>query len=328
MTQQEPLVQVRELGVRFASPEGTVMAVNGIDLDVGHGETLAVLGESGCGKSVAMQAVMGLVRSPPGTVEARSIRFDGIELVGAAATLRRRLRGARMAMIFQDPFTALDPTQTVGRQIGEMFRVHRGSSAASARRAAIELMERVRIPSAVQRVDDYPHQFSGGMSQRILIAAAIALGPDLLIADEPTTALDVTVQAQIMTLLRGLREASGMAMILITHDLGLAAENANRAAVLYAGRVVETGPMATLYRRPAHPYTIGLVRSLPELKRKTARLQPIEGAPPRLTRLPPGCAFAPRCRWRQEICTRVRPALQDVVPGHGAACHFAGDLAP
>jgi oligopeptide transport system ATP-binding protein len=238
----EVVLDVADLEVAFDTPEGPVYAVNGVSFRLRRGETLALLGESGCGKSVTMQAVIRLVRSPPGRVRARHVRFGEIDLLGAPAGVMRTVRGPRIAMIFQDPFTSLDPTKTVGQQIGEMFRVHRRLTRREARRRAIELMERVRIPSARRRVDDYPHQFSGGMSQRVMIAAAIALEPVILIADEPTTALDVTVQAQIMDLLGDLRAEIGMAMVLITHDLGLAAEHAERAAVMYAGRIVETGP--------------------------------------------------------------------------------------
>jgi oligopeptide transport system ATP-binding protein len=273
-----------------------------------------------------MQAVMGLVRRPPGHVRARHIRFGAIDLLGAPPAVMRRVRGRHIAMIFQDPFMSLDPTKTVGQQIGEMFRVHRGLSRREARRRAIELMDRVRIPSARRRVDDYPFQFSGGMSQRVMIASAIALDPEVLIADEPTTALDVTVQAQIMELLQRLREEIGMALILITHDVGLAAETAERAAVIYAGRFVETGPMARIYGDPGHPYTIGLLRSIPDIGRKSGRLQPIAGSPPVLSRPPAGCSFRPRCPWRAERCDSDTPALEEVAPGHAVACHFAAEV--
>ncbi|MGF1621726.1 MAG: ABC transporter ATP-binding protein [Rhodomicrobiaceae bacterium] len=320
------VLEVADLTVRFDTPDAAVHAVNGISFDLAAGETLAILGESGCGKSVAMQAVMGLVRQPPGHIDATRIRFRSTDLLNAPPAAMRKIRGQRIAMIFQDPFMSLDPTKTVGQQIGEMFRVHRRTSRREARRHAIELMERVRIPSAQQRVDDYPHQFSGGMSQRIMIASAIALDPDVLIADEPTTALDVTVQAQIMEILRSLRDEIGMAVILITHDLGLAAESAERAAVMYAGRFVETGRMADIYSRPGHPYTIGLLRSIPNIERRGGRLEPIPGSPPRLSRQPAGCAFRTRCAWRQQRCDRETPALRQIAPGREVACHFAGEL--
>ncbi len=323
----DALLEVDELSVTFTTPEGPVHAVNGVSFSLGKGETLAILGESGCGKSVTMQAVMGLVRQPPGKVTARRIRFRETDLLRVRGRALRAIRGPRIAMIFQDPFMSLDPTKTVGQQLGELFRVHRGWSRGRARARAIELMERARIPSARQRVDDYPHQFSGGMSQRVMIAAAIALEPEILIADEPTTALDVTVQAQIMELLTQLRDEIGMAMVLITHDLGLAAEACDRAAVMYAGRFIETGSMRDLYTAPRHPYTRGLLRSIPRLEARQARLEPIPGAPPRLSRLPPGCAFAPRCPWRAARCESELPALRPLGPSRRAACHYAEDIA-
>jgi oligopeptide transport system ATP-binding protein len=323
----DALLEVDELSVTFTTPEGPVHAVNGISFTLDKGETLAILGESGCGKSVTMQAVMGLVRQPPGQVTARRVRFRDTDLLCVRGRAMRAIRGPKIAMIFQDPFMSLDPTKTVGQQLGELFRVHRGWSRTRARTRAIELMERARIPSARQRVDDYPHQFSGGMSQRVMIAAAIALEPEILIADEPTTALDVTVQAQIMELLTQLRDEIGMAMVLITHDLGLAAEVCDRAAVMYAGRFVETGPMQDLYTAPQHPYTRGLLRSIPRLEARRAQLEPIPGAPPRLSRLPPGCAFAPRCPWRAARCESELPALRPLGPSRRAACHFAEDIA-
>jgi len=322
----EVVLDVADLEVAFHTPEGPVHAVNGVSFRLCRGETLALLGESGCGKSVAVQAVLGLVRSPPGRVRARHVRFGETDLLGAPAGVMRAVRGPRIAMIFQDPFTSLDPTKTVGQQIGEMFRVHRGLTRREARCRAIELMERVRIPTARRRVDDYPHQFSGGMSQRVMIAAAIALDPVILIADEPTTALDVTVQAQIMDLLGKLRAEIGMAMVLITHDLGLAAEHAQRAAVMYAGHIVESGPMEALYRDPGHPYTIGLLRSRPDIARRAGRLEPIPGTPPRLSRLPIGCPFRPRCPWRRERCEQEVPALRALAGGRESACHFAEEV--
>jgi len=322
----EPLLEVAELQVRFATPEGPVRAVNGVSFGLARGETLAILGESGCGKSVTMQAVTGLLRRPPAEVQAARMRYRDFDLLSAPPRTLRSIRGPRIAMIFQDPFTSLDPTKTIAQQIGEMFRVHRGLPRREARARAIELMDRARIPSARRRADDYPHQFSGGMSQRVMIAAAIALGPEVLIADEPTTALDVTVQAQIMDLLRTLRDADGMAMVLITHDLGLAAETAERAAVMYAGRFIETGAMQDIYARPAHPYAIGLLRSIPEIDRKGGRLQPIAGAPPRLSRLPAGCAFAPRCPWRRERCEVEVPTLRPLGHDRAVACHFAEEI--
>ncbi|MBE0532249.1 MAG: ABC transporter ATP-binding protein [Rhodospirillales bacterium] len=320
------VLEVADLWVEFATPGGTVYAVNGVGFDLRRGETLAILGESGCGKSVTALAVMGILRAPPARFRARTMRLGEVDLLRASPAEMRSIRGARIAMIFQDPFMSLNPTKTVGQQIGEVFRVHRGVSQAEARRLAIGLMERVRIPSAKRRVDDYPHQFSGGMSQRIMVASAIALGPEILLADEPTTALDVTVQAQIMDILAELRRESGMAVVLITHDLRLAAETAERAAVMYAGRIVETGPMADIYARPRHPYTIGLLRSLPDDEGQRRRLHPIAGTPPVLSQLPAGCAFVPRCQWAQARCSRELPPMRPVAGEQACACHFASEL--
>ncbi|MEQ8877018.1 MAG: ABC transporter ATP-binding protein [Phycisphaerales bacterium] len=325
--QDDLLLDVEGLNVRFATPEGPIHAVNGIDLKLHKGETLALLGESGSGKSVTMQAVIGLVRSPPGTVTATHARFDGMDLMALKPAELRKVRGPRIAMIFQDPFMSLDPTKTVGSQIGEMFRVHRGASRAEARKNALEMMDRVRIPAAAERIDDYPHQFSGGMSQRIVIASAIALDPDLVIADEPTTALDVTVQAQIMDLLNELRREMGMTMILITHDLALAAETADRAAIMYGGRIVETGPMESVFSDPRHPYAIGLLQSIPSMEGGTDRLQPILGTPPKLTRAPDRCSFEPRCAWSRPRCTAELPPLRTLAPARRCACHFAEEIA-
>ena len=325
-TQPDLILDVSDLHVEFATPQGTLHAVNGVSLTLGRGETLAILGESGCGKSVMMLAVMGLVRSPPGRVQARHIRIGQTDLLSASPASIRALRGQRVAMIFQDPFTSLDPTKTVGQQIGEVFRVHRGATHREARRQAIRLMDRVRIPSAGRRVDDYPHQFSGGMCQRVMIASAIALDPDLLIADEPTTALDVTVQAQIMELLDGLRCEIGMSVVIITHDVRLAAEFAERAIVMYAGRVVESGSMRATYARPRHPYTIGLLRSLPDIESSDTRLKPVPGTPPVMMRLPAGCPFSPRCDWKRDRCTQETPSLRPLDIDHVVACHFAEEI--
>lgn len=317
------LLDVSGLEVTFVTPDGPVHAVNGIDLSLASGETLAVLGESGSGKSVALHATVGLVRSPPGKVTAEHVRFKGEDLLGMKSSKLRTIRGPQIAMIFQDPFMSLDPTKTVGNQIGEMFIVHHGATRKKARAQALDMMERVRIPAACERIDDYPHQFSGGMSQRIMIAAAIALEPDLLIADEPTTALDVTVQAQIMDLLAELRREMGMAMILITHDLALAAETADRAAIMYGGRIIETGPMQQLFDHPTHPYTIGLLRSIPSIEDRAETLHPIRGTPPKLKTQPGDCTFHPRCDWQRALCTQELPELREVKPERLCACHFA-----
>lgn len=323
-----PLLQVTDLHVEFRMDRGTVNAVNGLSYSLERGEALAILGESGSGKSVSAQAVMGIIDSPPGFVTAGSIAFRGVDLLGLADTDRRSVRGDRIAMIFQDALTALNPVFPVGWQIGEMFRVHRGLSRREARVRAVELMERVEIPSAKDRVNSYPHEFSGGMRQRVMIAMALALDPEIIIADEPTTALDVTVQAQIMTLLRQLQQDIGMGLILITHDLGVVAEVADTVVVMYAGREVEKGACTDLYRSPAHPYTSGLMRSIPRRDIRTERLNPIIGTPPDLMAIPPGCAFHPRCPHTQPRCATDVPALRDVGRGRESACHFSEEVCP
>ena len=326
------LLDVRDLQVEFRTREGVAKAVNGVSYSVAAGETLAVLGESGSGKSVTAQAVMGILDSPPGFVTGGEVVFQGEDLLKLGREARRKVRGERMAMIFQDALSSLNPVLTVGFQLGEMFRVHRGASRAEARARSIELMERVRIPAARERVNDYPHQFSGGMRQRIMIAMALALGPELIIADEPTTALDVTVQAQVMDLLAELREETGMGLILITHDLGVVADVADKIAVMYAGRIMETAPVHDLYKAPAHPYTRGLLDSIPRLDQKGQELSAIRGTPPSLLVIPPGCPFNPRCPRAQDVCRTDRPPLYEVtddagrpLPGRGSACHFWKD---
>ncbi|MCW2902152.1 MAG: peptide transport system ATP-binding protein [Streptosporangiaceae bacterium] len=322
-----PLLEVQDLHVEFRVRDSTVRAVNGLSYTLAEGETLAILGESGSGKSVAAQAVMGILDSPPARVSRGAVRLRGEDLLALPERRRRRLRGDRIAMIFQDALSALNPVFTVGDQISEMFQVHRGMRRKAARAEAVELMDRVRIPSARQRLDDYPHQFSGGMRQRVMIAMALALEPDVLIADEPTTALDVTVQAQIMRLLRELQDEMNMGLVLITHDLGVVAGVADRIVVMYAGSAVEEAPVRELYRRPAHPYTVGLLRSVPRLDRGGEPLVPIKGSPPDPAALPAGCPFAPRCPRAEEICTRDRPAPARVGSGeHSAACHFAEEV--
>jgi oligopeptide transport system ATP-binding protein len=317
-----PLLDVRDLHVEFRTRDGVARAVNGVDLRVAAGETLAVLGESGSGKSVTAQAVMGILDTPPGRVTGGEVRFKGRDLLTLPEEERRGLRGAEMAMIFQDALSALNPVLTVGDQLGEMFTVHRGMSRRDARAKAVELMDRVRIPAAAQRVRDYPHQFSGGMRQRVMIAMALALEPALIIADEPTTALDVTVQAQVMDLLAELRREYAMGLVLITHDLGVVADVADRIAVMYAGRIVEEAPVHDLYKAPAHPYTRGLLDSIPRLDRKGAELHAIRGLPPSLTDIPPGCAFHPRCPRARDVCLTDEPPLYEAGEDRGSACHF------
>jgi oligopeptide transport system ATP-binding protein len=289
---------------------------------VDAGETVAVLGESGSGKSVTAQAVMGILDMPPGRITAGEILFRGRDLLKLKEDERRKVRGAEMAMIFQDALSALNPVLTVGDQLGEMFVVHRGMSKKDARAKAVELMDRVRIPAARERVRQYPHQFSGGMRQRIMIAMAMALEPALIIADEPTTALDVTVQAQVMDLLAELRREYHMGLILITHDLGVVADVADRIAVMYAGRIVESAPVHDIYKAPAHPYTCGLLDSIPRLDQKGQDLYAIKGLPPNLLDIPPGCPFHPRCPMARDVCRTDVPPLYEVDGDRGSACHF------
>ncbi|MFB7107918.1 ABC transporter ATP-binding protein [Streptomyces sp. NPDC056291] len=316
------LLEVRDLHVEFRTRDGVVHAVNGVGYEVDAGETLAVLGESGSGKSVTAQAVMGILDVPPGRISGGRILFRGRDLLKLKEDERRRIRGAEMAMIFQDALSALNPVLTVGDQLGEMFIVHRGLSRKDARARAVELMDRVRIPAAGQRVRDYPHQFSGGMRQRIMIAMALALEPALIIADEPTTALDVTVQAQVMDLLAELRREYRMGLVLITHDLGVVADVADRIAVMYAGRIVESAPVHDIYKAPAHPYTRGLLDSIPRLGHKGRELYAIKGLPPNLRAIPPGCAFHPRCPMARDVCRTDVPPLYEVSESRASACHF------
>ncbi|MFJ2651085.1 ABC transporter ATP-binding protein [Streptomyces sp. NPDC087420] len=324
-----PLLEVRDLHVEFATRGGVVRAVNGVNYSVAAGETLAVLGESGSGKSVTAQAIMGILDMPPGRIPKGEILFRGQDMLTMSNEERRQLRGRKIAMIFQDALSSLNPVLTVGYQLAEMYRVHLGLSKKEAKARAIALMDRVHIPAAKDRVNDYPHQFSGGMRQRIMIAMALALEPDLIIADEPTTALDVTVQAQVMDLLAELQREFNMGLILITHDLGVVADVADKIAVMYAGRIVETAPVHEIYKRPAHPYTRGLLDSIPRLDQKGQELYAIKGLPPNLLHVPSGCAFNPRCPRAQDICRTELPPLHAVteqdgteLPGRGSACHF------
>ncbi len=297
-----------------------VPAVDGVSLEVARGRTLGIVGESGCGKSMLSLSVMRLV-PPPGRVAQGRVLFEGTDLLGLAPSAMRDIRGNRIAMIFQEPMTSLNPVFTVGDQITEAMRSHDSSrSKAQFRAAAIEALDRVRMPAAARRFDDYPHQMSGGMRQRVMIAMALACSPDLLIADEPTTALDVTVQAQILDLLRDLQAQSGMAIILITHDLGVVAEMADEVAVMYAGRVVERSSGADIFDDPQHPYTLGLLGSIPKIEEDRERLLAIEGSVPAPFALPPGCRFHPRCVFAATPCTETDPALRALGPGHSAAC--------
>ncbi|MGW0502818.1 ABC transporter ATP-binding protein [Micromonospora sp. NPDC003241] len=320
------LLQVRDLHIEFRTGEGVAKVINGVGYHLDPGETLAVLGESGSGKSVTAQAVMGILDSPPAHVTSGQILYQGRDLLALPEAQRRQVRGKEIAMIFQDALSALNPVFPVGWQIGETLRQRLGMSRADARRRAVELMDLVQIPAAGRRLGDYPHQFSGGMRQRVMIAMALAMEPTVLIADEPTTALDVTVQAQIMDLLADLRRDLNMAMILITHDLGVVADVADRIAVMYAGRIVEHADVRSLYRAPAHPYTKGLLASIPRLDQRGGPLSTIRGLPPNLMRIPSGCPFHPRCPYAQQVCVDEVP--HDLVLGDGrtSACHFAQEV--
>ncbi|MFN8619160.1 MAG: ABC transporter ATP-binding protein [Chloroflexota bacterium] len=314
------LLTVRDLQVEFVSGKRTVHAVRGLSYFIRPGETLGLVGESGSGKSVSALSLLGLLPDKVGRVSGGSAVFDGVELIGMPQDKLQKIRGDRIAMIFQDPLSSLNPVLRVGRQITEALQTHKGMSSQAAHRRAIELLELVGIPSAAKRVDDYPHQFSGGMRQRAMIAIALSCEPSLLIADEPTTALDVTIQAQILSLLKRLRTELGMAVLIITHDLGVVAGFADRLAVMYAGRMVEVGRTEDVLARPSHPYTVGLLRSLPRLDRpRQAALTPIEGSPPDLGSPIVGCAFAPRCAWRTADSWRTDPTLAPAARSVGVA---------
>jgi len=320
------LLDVEDLHVEFHTDDGIAKAINGVSFQLRQGETLAILGESGSGKSVTAQAIMGILDMPPAVIPEGKIRYCGQDLLTMDEEQRRKTRGPEISMIFQDALSSLNPVFPVGWQIAEMFREHRGLNKSDALAQAIRLMERVQIPAARERVKAYPHQFSGGMRQRIMIAMAIALDPAVLIADEPTTALDVTVQAQIMALLEELQAERQMGLILITHDLGVVADVADRIAVMYTGRLVETADILPLYANPAHPYTRGLLESIPRLDQKGQTLAAIGGLPPNLLRIPPGCPFNPRCRMAQDVCRTDLPALREIRPGRFSACHFAEEV--
>jgi oligopeptide/dipeptide ABC transporter ATP-binding protein len=314
-------MEVDRISVDLRTPQGTAHAVRDVSFTVRSGQTLALLGESGCGKSMTAQAIAGLL-DPVADVVGGEIRMNGSNLLALSAAERRRLAGPELAIVFQDALTALNPVFTVGTQLAEPFRIHERISRRAARAKAIELMERVGIPEPHSRIDSYPHQFSGGMRQRLLIAMAVALRPSVLIADEPTTALDVTVQAQIMELLRDLRTEQDMALILITHDLAVAAEHADQVAVMYAGAVVETGPIGEVFADPRHPYTRGLLASVPGGQKRGEPLRFIPGSPPDLRAIPSGCAFRTRCALAREQCATHRPELIESERGRASACHY------
>jgi oligopeptide transport system ATP-binding protein len=322
-----PLLEVNDLHVEFRTQYGVARAVNGANFRLSPGETLAILGESGCGKSVTAQAIMGILDTPPGFITKGEVRYRGLDLLRLPEKQRRKVRANRIAMIFQDALSALNPVYSVGFQLGELFRVHRGMSRADAKRRSIELLDQVNIPAAKARIGDYPHQFSGGMRQRVMIAMALALDPEVLIADEPTTALDVTVQAQIMNLLGDLRQQRNMGLILITHDMGVVADVADRISVMYAGKVVEEAPVYDIYSQPAHPYAKALLESIPRLDMKGQELSVIRGLPPNLTDIPVGCAFNPRCKYAQDVCRRdPPPPAYAIAPGRTSRCHFWNEV--
>jgi oligopeptide transport system ATP-binding protein len=321
-TMTKNLLEVRDLKTRFHTPEGIVHAVNGVSFDLPEGSTLAVVGESGCGKSVTMLSILRLIPIPPGEIASGEVFYRGQDLFKMSDNeMETNIRGQAIAMIFQDPMTSLNPVLTIGRQLTEPLRVHLGMGKEQANRRALELLELVGIPNTGNRLESYPHQFSGGMRQRVMIAMALACNPSLLIADEPTTALDVTIQAQIIELVADLRREIGLSIIWITHDLGVVAGMADRVIVMYAGYIVEKAEVETLYDNPCHPYTLALLAALPRVdRRRDKKLKSIPGAPPNLLVEPKGCPFAPRCEYVQERCTQENPVLTEVAPGHQIAC--------
>ena len=320
------LLEVDDLKMYFHTEDGVVKAVNGVSYTLDRGETLGVVGESGSGKSVTSLTIMGLIEMPPGRIEGGDVRYRGKSLLKMSEAEMQHIRGNDIAMIFQDPMTSLNPVYTIGRQLGEGLRLHRGYSKEQATKRAIELLDLVGIPNPEQRVKDYPHQFSGGMRQRVMIAMALACDPDILIADEPTTALDVTIQAQIIELMKEMQQKNGNAIIMITHDLGVVADVADKIMVMYAGAPVEMGTADEIFYQPHHPYTWGLMNSIPKAEVGEKRpLTPIEGNPPSLVNVPAGCSFAPRCPYATDKCRAEAPERVEVSEGHFARCHYAGD---
>jgi len=312
---------VQGLETQFKTPEGIVHAVNGVSIHLDEGETLGLVGESGCGKSVTMLSILRLIQSPPGQIVAGKAIFKGEDLLAMSQEEIRQVRGGQISMIFQDPMTSLNPVMNIGKQMAEPMLLHLGITPKEARERSIKLLESVGIPRAGERLKDYPHQYSGGMRQRVMIAMALSCNPQILIADEPTTALDVTIQAQIVDLVIRLRQELGMAIIWITHDLGVAASIANRIAVMYGGFIIEEAGVKELFANPSHPYTLGLLNSLPQIQRKgRQRLYSIEGMPPILLQTPKACPFAPRCRWVREKCWQQNPMLESIGENHKVAC--------
>ncbi len=320
---QDTLLKINGLKTHFFTGAGVVKAVDGVDLEIKKGETLGVVGESGSGKSITAMSIMGLIPNPPGKIVDGKVLFQGEDLVQKSGTEMRAIRGNAIAMIFQDPMTSLNPVLTIGEQIAENIKLHQGLGKKAAWAKAVQMLEKVGIPDAVQRAKAYPHQFSGGMRQRAMIAMALSCNPKLLIADEPTTALDVTIQAQILDLMRQLKEEFHTSIMLITHDLGVVADLCDRVLVMYAGRPVEFAGLHSVFTQPRHPYTWGLLRSIPRLAEETRqRLEPIEGQPPDLRNLPAGCRFAGRCPEVTERCWVESPEMRELTPGHSVACHL------
>jgi peptide/nickel transport system ATP-binding protein len=320
------LLDIRGLKTHFKTDDGWLHAVDGVDVTIDEGETVAIVGESGCGKTVTAMTVLKLIAMPPGKIVAGQVLWRGRDLVPLGADEMRAIRAKEIAIVFQEPMTSLNPVYTVGDQIAEVVRLHEGVSRKAALDKAVEMLRLVRIPTPERRVNDYPHQFSGGMRQRVMIAMALSCQPKLLIADEPTTALDVTIQAQILDLLAELKQKFGMALMLITHAMGVVAETAQRVVVMYAGKVIEEAPVGELFAHPRHPYTQGLIRSIPRIDTaaiKKTRLETIAGVVPKLIAPPEGCRFAPRCKFRKDICTTATPPLREVAPGHKVACVLA-----
>ncbi len=319
----EPLLEVKDIHTQFFTQDGVVKAVDGVSFEIYPGETLGIVGESGCGKSITAMSLMRLIPSPPGKIVSGEIIFKGENILDMSDEEIRNIRGNEIAMIFQDPMTSLNPVLTINRQIGETLQLHLGMNGSQARARAIELLQMVGIPNAEERVNQYPHQFSGGMRQRVMIAMALSCNPSLLIADEPTTALDVTIQAQILDLMRSLQLEHNSALMLITHDLGVVAGMSDRINVMYAGHVVETASAEELFGNPKHPYTVGLLNSIPRLDESTrVKLDPIRGLPPDLIDLPDMCPFLPRCDYAREKCETANPPLVEVGENHKSACWF------
>ncbi|WP_410207602.1 ABC transporter ATP-binding protein [Fusobacterium sp.] len=314
----DKLLDIKDLTIEFVTDDEVVSAVNGLDIELGEGETIGLVGETGAGKTTSALGIMGLVPNPPGKIKRGSIKFEGVDLLSLSEEDMRKIRGSKISMIFQDPMTSLNPVMTVGEQIAEVIEIHEKVSKEESFEKAKEMLELVGIPGG--RANDFPHQFSGGMKQRVVIAIALACNPKLLIADEPTTALDVTIQAQVLDLMNELKEKFKTAMILITHDLGVVAQVCDKVAIMYAGEIVEAGTLVDVYKAPKHPYTHGLFGSIPSLDEECERLRPIQGLMPDPTNLPEGCKFHPRCPHATELCSRQQPKFVEVSPGHKVRC--------